>query len=69
MKKNDKVMEKNVSLIYKSLFNLSTPLLLEHYWSVYQELLKREDFNDLEDLKVSYSLIQEELKKRGVLNV
>ena len=68
-KKQSKAIEGAVSLLYKNIFKLSTPLLVEHYWSVYKELITREDFNDLDDLKVSYSLIQEELQKRGVLNV
>lgn len=76
MKVKEKILNENKQVIndithkiYKGIFKLSTPLLVEHYWSVYRELVSREDFNSLDDLKMSYEIIKEELKERGVNNV
>lgn len=69
-KKEIKEVANNVtSKLYKSIFKLSTPLLVVHYWSVYRELVSRDDFNSLDDLKMSYSIIRDELIERGVTNV
>lgn len=69
-KKELKEVTTNVtSKIYKSIFKLSTPLLVQHYWSIYRELVSREDFNSLDDLKMSYEIIKNELIERGVSNV
>ena len=53
----------------KKIFELDTKTLLSHYWSVYNELIKRDDFNSLDDLKVSYEILKQELIDRGVENV
>ena len=69
-KKEVKEVASNItSKIYKSIFKLSTPLLVEHYWSIYRELVSRDDFNSLDDLKMSYEIIKNELIERGVTNV
>lgn len=66
---NKKIINDFTRRIYKGIFNLNTPLLVEHYWSVYRELVSRDDFNSLDDLKMSYEIIKDELKERGVDNV
>lgn len=73
MKKNDinnlKLENKLVEIVYKKIFQLDTETLTAHYWSVYAELIKREDFNSLDDLKMSYEILKDELRNRGVKNV
>lgn len=64
-----KLQNKLVEIVYKKIFELDTKTLTSHYWSVYHELISRDDFNDIDDLRVSYELIKEELIKRGVTNV
>ena len=76
MKKNNLKLSDNVKIqnqlitkVINAFFKLPTSELFELYMNIQRELVTREDYCNIDDLKQSYEIIKQELINRGVHNV
>lgn len=63
---NKKIQKELVKKVYSNIFRLDTKLLQEHEFKVFEELIKRKDYCELELLIFKYKAIKLELLSRGV---
>lgn len=66
---NGENFKKIIELFYKSIFSLDTKTLTQIYTDIYKELLSRNDFASIEDVKVVYEISKQKLIESGVYNV
>jgi len=67
--KEKEIVSKMAKIFYAHIFDLDTKTLLKVYTDIYKELLKRQDFNKIEDTKIMYEIYKQKLIEEGVYNV
>lgn len=66
---NHNLKNQIVKKVVDAVYQLPTKDLEEFYHDIYKELISREDYNNLNDIKMSYEILKQELIDRGVHNV
>lgn len=69
MKKKNEDITLIIDLVLKSILDLPTKNLIDVYIMIYKELIKRKDYSSLDDKKVIYEILKQDLIDEGVYNV